>query len=240
MKTVHYQKIIANLRAKKNKTKGSKNHGKKCFVFCIIVFWSSSLFAAHPLTTDDIGTVDFGKYELEMGYDNFKGETESRNQSFGLSLKRGLTEKMDIGISFPYQIEPKPEEPFGNITLVIKFLLLKDIFALTVNNELGSSEYFINGIFTREISPITVHANIGYTVSGDKNKKGEMSYSTAFEYSFPKIDLVGEVLGDKVGFQNYLLGVRYKIAETIFVDCAYGNGFRNTEDKFSFGFHIEF
>jgi hypothetical protein len=66
MKTVHYQKIIANLRAKKNKTKGSKNHGKKCFVFCIIVFWSSSLFAAHPLTTDDIGTVDVGKYELEM------------------------------------------------------------------------------------------------------------------------------------------------------------------------------
>ena len=213
---------------------------KKCFVFCTIVFWGSSLFAAHPLATDDIGTVDVGKYELEVSYDNCKEETESRNHSCSLSLKHGLTEKMDIGISFPYQIEPKSAEPFGNIAVGVKFLLLKDIFALTANNELGSSEYFINGIFTQEINPITVHANIGYTISSDKNKEGEISYCSAFEYSFPKIDLVGEVLGDKVGFQNYLLGVRYKISEGIFVDCAYGNGFKNTEDKFSFGFHMEF
>jgi len=207
--------------------------------FLVLFFPVTIAFAAHPLTTDDIGTVDIGKYELELSYDNCKG-TESRNQSFGLSLKHGLTEKMDIGISFPYQIKPKPAEPFGNIAVGIKFLLLKDISALTVNNELGSSEYFINGIFTREINPITVHANIGYASSGDKNKKGEISYSSAFEYSFPRIDLVGEVLGDKEGFRDYLLGLRYKISEGVFVDCAYENGFKNTENKVSFGFHMEF
>jgi len=209
-------------------------------VFCILFFPVTVVFAAHPLTTDDIGTVDIGKYELELGYDNCKEETELRNHSCGLSLKHGITEKMDIGVSFPYQIKPKSAEPLGTATLGFKFLLLKDVFALTVNNELGSSEYFINGIFTREINPITVHANVGYLASGDENTAGEISYSSAFEYPLPKIDLVGEVVGEKIGWQNYLLGVRYKIAEAIFVDFAYGNGFRNTEDKISFGFHMEF
>jgi len=213
---------------------------KKVFGFCLFVCCSSVLFAAHPLTTDDIGTVDAGKYELEVGYDNCKGESELRNHSGGISLKHGVTEKMDIGISFPYQIEPKPAEPFGTTTLGFKFLLVKDIFALTVNNELGLSEYFINGIFTREINPITVHANIGYAVSGDENAEGEIIYSSAVEYPMEKIDVVGEIVAEKIGLQNWLLGLRYKLGEITSLNCAYGNGFRNTDEKIAFGFHTEF
>jgi hypothetical protein len=197
-------------------------------------------FAAHPLTTDDIGTVDVGKYELEAGYDNCKGEDVLRNHSCGISLKHGITEKMDIGISLPYQIEPKPEEPFGTTTLGFKFLLVKDILALTVNNELGSPEYFLNGIFSREIQPVTVHTNIGYAVSGDENTEGEIIYSSAFEYPLEKIDLVGEVVAEKIGLQNWLVGLRYKLGEVTSLNCAYGNGFRNTDEKIAFGFHTEF
>ncbi|MFH0948300.1 MAG: hypothetical protein V1833_04800 [Elusimicrobiota bacterium] len=209
-------------------------------VFCILFFTYSVVFAAHPLTTDDIGIVEIGKYELEVGYDNCKRESELRNHSCGISLKHGITEKMDVGISFPYQIEPKPEEPFGTTTLGFKFLLLKDIFALTVNNELGSSEYFINGIFTREVQSITIHANIGYAVSGDENTEGEIIHSSAFEYPLSKIDLVGEIIGEKIGFLNYLLGVRYKVADISSLNFAYGNGFRKTDEKIAFGFHTEF
>ncbi|MFA5779708.1 MAG: hypothetical protein WC947_06195 [Elusimicrobiota bacterium] len=213
---------------------------RKAFGFCLVVLWGSVLFAAHPLTTDDIGTVEIGKYELEVGYDNCKDENIFRNHSCGLSLKHGITEKMDIGISFPYQVEPKPAEPLGMTTLGFKFLLLKDIFALTVNNELGSSEYFLNGIFSREIQPVTVHANIGYAVSGDENTEGEIIYSSAIEYPLEKIDLVGEVVGEKIGLQNYLLGVRYKLADISSLNFAYGKGFKNTGEKISFGFHTEF
>ena len=32
-------------------------------IFCCASILGSVLFAAHPLTTDDIGTVEIGKYE---------------------------------------------------------------------------------------------------------------------------------------------------------------------------------
>lgn len=211
----------------------------------IVVFFMLFLpivvaFAAHPLTTDDIGTVEIGKYELEVGYDNCKGEDVLRNHSCGVSLKHGITEKMDIGISLPYQVEPKVAENFGVATLGFKFLLIKDIFAFSVNNELGSSEYFLNGIFSRELQPVTVHANIGYAASGDENTEGEIIYSSAFEYPLKKIDLVGEVIAEKIGLQNWLFGLRYKIGEVTAINCGYGNGFRNTDEKIAFGFHTEF
>ncbi|MFH1540948.1 MAG: hypothetical protein ABID79_03740 [Elusimicrobiota bacterium] len=209
-------------------------------VFYILFFAFSVVFAAHPLATDDIGIVEVGKYELEMGYDNCKREGELRNHSCGISLKHGITEKMDVGVSFPYQLEPKLVEPLGMATLGFKFLLIRDIFALTVNNELGSQEYFVNGIFTREIQPITIHANVGYAISGDENTEGEIIYSSAVEYPFSKIDIVGEIVAEKIGLQDWLFGVRYKVSEKSAIDFAYGNGFRSTEKKIVFGFHTGF
>jgi hypothetical protein len=202
---------------------------------------NSFSFAAHPLTTDDIGTVEEGKYELEIGYDNCKNQGEPRNHSCGLSLKHGISQKMDIGISFPYHIEPKPAERLGRVSLSFKFLLIEEFFAFTLSNELGSEEYFLNGILTREISSSVVHFNLGYQATGNENAKGEMFYSSAFEYSpMDEIDLVGEVLGEEIGFQNWLLGVRCKISDVCFFDIAYGIGFRETNEKIASGFHIEF
>ncbi|HCJ66613.1 MAG TPA: hypothetical protein DHV62_04625 [Elusimicrobia bacterium] len=213
---------------------------KSILVFLSVSFVSSVLLAAHPLTTDDLGTVDIGKYELEVGYDNCNGEDVLRNHSCGLSLKHGVTEKMDIGVSFPYQIKPKPAERFGTATVGFKFLLIRDIFAFSVNNELGSKEYFINGIFSRKISPLVFHFNFGYEASGDEDVKGKIIYSSAVEYQLAKIDLVGEVIGEKIGLQSWLLGVRYKLVNIYSLNFAYGSGFRNSEEKISFGFHTEF
>ena len=202
---------------------------------------NSFLFAAHPLTTDDIGTVEVGKYELEIGYDNCKNHGELRNHSCGLSLKHGISQKLDIGISFPYHIEPKPAERLGSVSLSFKFLLVEDIFAFTLANELGSEEYFINGISTREISSLVVHFNLGYQATGNENVKGKILYNSAFEYSpLNKIDFVGEVLGEETGLQNWLLGMRYKINDVCFFDFGYENGLRETNEKIAFGFHAEF
>lgn len=209
-------------------------------ISCYLVLISSVLFAAHPLTTDDIGIVDGGKYELEIGYDNCKSEDELRNHSCGFSLKHGITEKMDVGISFPYQVEPRPAEQLGRVTLGFKFLLIEDIFAFSVSNELGSKEYFVNSIVSREFSPMTVHLNFGYLATGDKDNQGEIIYSSAFEYPLRKIDLVGETIGKKDGLQNWLLGLRYKVSDVSALNFAYGNGFRETNEKTVFGFHTEF
>jgi hypothetical protein len=210
-------------------------------ILCWVVLMNSFSFAAHPLTTDDIGTVEVGEYELEIGYDNCKNQGELRNHSCGLSLKHGISRKLDIGISFPYHIEPKPAERLGRVSLSFKFLLIEEFFAFTLSNELGSEEYLINGILTREISSWVTHFNLGYQATGNENAKGEMLYSSALEYSpMNKIDLVGEVLGEETGFQNWLLGMRCKISEVCFFDIAYGNGFRETNEKIASGFHMEF
>ncbi len=210
-------------------------------ILCWVFLMNSFSFAAHPLTTDDIGTVEVGKYELEIGYDNCKNQGELRNHSCGLSLKHGISRKLDIGISFPYQIEPKPAERLGRVSLSFKFLLIEEFFAFTLSNELGSEEYLINGILTHGVSSWVVHFNLGYQATGDENTKGEMLYSSALEYSpMNKIDFVGEVLGEETGFQNWLLGMRCKISDVCFFDIAYGSGFRETNEKIAFGFHTEF
>jgi len=213
---------------------------KSILVFLSVSLVGSVLLVAHPLSTDDIGIVNKTNYELEVGYDNCKSGDELRNHSCGISLKHGITEKMDIGISFPYQIKPKPVEQFGTTTVGFKFLLIRDIFAFSVNNELGSKEYFINGIFSREISPLTFHFNFGYEASGDENIEGKIIYSSAVEYPLTKVDLVGEVIGEKIGLQNWLFGLRYKLGDVSAINCAYGNGFKGTDEKITFGFHTEF
>ncbi len=213
---------------------------KSILVFLSVSLVGSVLFAAHPLSTDDIGIMDKADCELEVGYDNCKSGDELRNHSCGISLKHGITGKMDIGVSFPYRIKPKPAEQFGTATIGFKFLLIRDIFAFSINNELGSKEYFINGILSREILPIILHFNFGYLAGGDEKVQGEIIYSSAFEYPLKKIDLVGETVGGKTGLQNWLFGLRYKIGVVSTLNFAYANGFKDTDEKIAFGFHKEF
>lgn len=162
-----------------------------------------------------------------------------RNHSCGVSLKHGITEKLDVGISLPYQVKPKVDEKFGPATLGLKFLLVKDFFAFSINNKLGSSEYFLNGIFSKEIQPVTVHINFGYEATGDENVEGEIIYSSAVEYQLKKIDLVGEIIGEQIGFLRWVQGLRYKLSDVTAVNCGYGNGFRNSDEKIALGFHTE-
>ncbi len=204
-----------------------------CFFVCICSF----LFSAHPLTTDDAKTVDQSGYELELSYDYSK-VTDSQEQSFGLSFKHGLTEKMDIGVSFPYLFEPK--ESFGQASIGLKFSVVKDLLTFSITNPLGSSEYFLNSIFSYEISPVILHLNLGYQSTGQQDVEGSITYSSAFEWSIKKFDIVGEILGDKDGFQDYLLGFRYNFIDGVAFSFAYGNGFNEKREKITSGFHYEF
>ncbi|MBU0951776.1 MAG: TonB-dependent receptor [Elusimicrobia bacterium] len=208
-------------------------------IWCLLLF-NSILFAAHPLATDDAGTVDVAKHEMEVGYDNSKVGNDLRNISSGLSLKQGLTERMDIGVSFPYQMDPTQDERFGEAVLGVKFALVKDVFALTFSNELGEKEYLINGIYTKEFSKAVVHFNLGYSATGDPTIKGAAVYSSAFEIPVNKFDLIGEVAGDTNDNNTWLLGARYRITENIVVDAGYGRSFNTSDDKTILGFHCEF
>ena len=41
-----------------------------CMFILLALFFSSSAFAARPLTTDDAGTVERGKFQLEVGFED--------------------------------------------------------------------------------------------------------------------------------------------------------------------------
>ena len=56
-------------------------------------------YAALPLITDDIGTVEKGKYELEICNDNCRKD-DGIEASLCIALKHGITEKMDLIMFF--------------------------------------------------------------------------------------------------------------------------------------------
>lgn len=208
----------------------------------LIFYWTTTslLFAARPLSTDDAETVNQAKSELEVGFETCKKSDEPRECTCGLSFTHGITEKMDIGFSFPYFIEPPVSEKIGPCSLGVKFNIVKDIFSFTITNELGSSAFTIIAIFSHNLSPIAFHLNLGYERPGKTDIEGTIIYSTAFEKSFRKLEIVGEVLGDKIGLQNYLFGLRYNLIDNFAVDIGYGNGFRKLDEKVTFGCLYEF
>jgi hypothetical protein len=197
-------------------------------------------YAAYPLSTDDAGTVKQSLYELEASYVNYSCENEMKNHSSSISFKHGLTNKMDIGILFPYQIDPVKEERFGEASVSAKFSLIKDVLAATFSNELGEKDYFINVIFTKELSLISCNLNMGYISTGDENEKGRGLYGFSLQYPFDKYEAVGEIQGQEGGCGNCLLGIRRRISESLFIASGISRVFESNTDRVTAGFHLEF
>lgn len=206
---------------------------------------AAGAFASHPLTTDDAGVLGSGNYEVEVGYNNAFSENDIRNITSGVSLKHGVTDKLDIGLSFPYQIDPVSNERFGEAALSLKFSLIKDLLALSYTNECGESSYALNAICSYEIKPFITHYNIGYLQSGDETINGITNYSVAIDYPLEKFDVVGELLGkddggSQSGFVNWLVGLRYKLNERNIISGGFGKSFKNTSNNVVLGYHLNF
>ncbi len=189
----------------------------------------ANLYGARPFGTDDAGTVAQNSYELEVGYDIWK-----EIGTFDLGFKHGLTEKMDIGIGFGFNIVSEPKNSFVPAELAFKYSLVPDFLAASFVAEIGGSAYALNGILTRGFGPIELDANLGYT-TGDSS----ITYAGAFIYSIEKFAFGGEVLGDKKA-QNWLLGGRYTIKDGLMVDAGFASDFKFEAKTATFGVHYEF
>jgi len=197
-------------------------------------------FAAYPLATDDAGTVSQNSFELEAGYDSAKDVEDLSNQSSALSFKHGVTEKMDLGIALPYQIHPAGEEKMGAASLALKFSLVRDVAALSLSNELGEKEYFLNAIYTRRFPAVKLHVNAGYLSTGDETVKGAGTYGLALEYPAGKFEAVGEAQGQEGGEGSALFGLRYRIKEPLFVAGGLARDFKSGHTRLTAGLHFEF
>lgn len=221
-----------------------RNNKKIGFVF-LLLFVSLAVFGARPLSTDDAGVVDLGSYEVEFGYDFSNEDNDVESRGLGLSIKHGLTERLDFGIGIPYDIEP--DNGLSNIEFAMKLALfsiksLAGSFVLAYSP--GDPEYTAVGILTAETGPLATHINLGYTTVPDsEEERGLTTYAVAVEWPVSdKITLVSEVTGelqDNAGEDplEALLGVSFLTFDAMSFDFGIGRGLNeeSSEIKFTLG-----
>jgi len=205
------------------------------FLFCVpVVSWG-----AFPLSTDDIGITEQEKYSLETGVVSVRNTYNANESGVFIAIQHGINGKMDMIFSVPFQVEPSTTNQVGTATLTWRFNLIKDLFTFTVANELGSQECSINAVFTREISPVSVHLNLGFETSDSADEPGARVVSAAFEYPFKKFDIVGEIGNDNVR-TNWLIGTRWKVIENGFIGIGLRNNTDDSTNRYTVGFHVDF
>lgn len=173
---------------------------KSMFLILPILFlplFSNSVFAAHPLITDDTGTQGKGKFLLEVNSEvNYDKESEAGVKSkttgggVGTILSYGIIDNVDIVLGIPYQwFKVKEdgetisrEKGLSDISLELKWRFYERegwSFALKPGvtfptgiekKDLGTGRvtYGMFFITTKEIDPLAFHLNLGYTRNENK------------------------------------------------------------------------
>ena len=206
----------------------------------LLLLCGGPLFAAYPLGTDDAGTVRQNGFELETFYEGFKDISGEPDQNLGVSFKHGITSRFDIGFSLPCRMHPVAAERVGAASLGLKFSLVPDKLAFSVSNELGEKEYFLNGIYTKGFGGLRTHLNAGYLSTGEETKKGKAFYGLAAEYPLAKYEAVAELKGEEGGVGSFLLGLRYRLKEFLFISSGVSRALEADNYRFTGGFHLEF
>ena len=211
-------------------------------VVCLLIVCSVKLWAARPFSTDDAGTVEKGKFEIESGYEYSDVATKGQSGLCCLGFKHGVTEKMDIGIGFTHTFLPQVAEGLSPANISFKFAVLKDLLAVSFAQELGNSAYSLNSAMTKTFGPVEIDVNLGYAATATSDTPGSITYGAALIYDFEKynINLGCEFLGTKNGIQDWLIGIRWKILEGLAVDLAYNGDFQGDKKKVTTGLHYEF
>lgn len=227
---------------------------------CLIVPTLS--FAAHPLITDDTGTQGSGKFQLELngeyGVEKESGTTEKAFE-VAPTLSYGVTDKIDLVLSIPYQyikIEDGgsfKESGVSDASLEVKYrffdedglsFAIKPGISLPTGDEnkglgtgkVGYSAYFIT---TKEIKPLYLHLNIGYIRNENKfdERKNIWHASIAGEFEatekFKLVANIGtETNPDKTSNNKpafALAGIIYAVTENISFDVGYKYGLNTPE-----------
>lgn len=168
-----------------------------------LVFTASAAHAAHPLITDDAGTVGKGGVQLEinaeLAYDKETLDDSTTEKSevaeAALTVTYGLTDSLDFVVTAPYQWLSAHENDeliarekgISDMSLDLKWrffekdgwgLALKPGISLPTGNEEkglggGRTSYRLFFITTRELEPWAFHLNIGYI--RNENNGGDRS-----------------------------------------------------------------
>ncbi len=217
---------------------------KKIVAFFLVLLFGVSVpvFAARPLVTDDFGTVDKGKFELELGSNSETPRAGGASAgSAALQVKYGAFENFDLGVEVPYSFS----DPVGvgDMTVKAKLKLAEfdesNGFSVSANLKLanadastglgsGYPDYSANLIYSREISGYRTHYNVGYTFVGVPAGAAEanvINYSAAVEKEvYSGADIAAEYYGNSSSAGaagNVQIGGRYQMNDHVRVDTGY-------------------
>lgn len=152
-------------------------------------------------------------------------------------------------------------EGWGDISFVMKHLLAEEdkkmpAFLISMSIKLpsgdkdkglgtGDTNVGFLGVVTKGFGPATLHLNAGYTFVGrqkESRQDNQVNYGIAGEYAVgKKTHLVGEVYGlyhpayeSEEIERRAMLGLTYRINDTLTVDCAAKRGFLGARDEYGF------
>ena len=157
-----------------------------CFLATFLVFSGNSAFGAHPLGSDDAGTLGKGNSQIEItgeyGSDDEAG-VKSEATELALALGYGLSDRADLILGMPYQATRTEEggatttaAGVSDLSVELKYrfyeqaglsLALKPGITLPTGDEqqgLGSGRATASLFFiaSHEAAPLTIHLNLGY------------------------------------------------------------------------------
>ena len=155
-------------------------------VFFTVLSCATAAFAAHPLITDDTGTMGTGKAQLEMngeyGHEKEDGVTTKTTQG-DACFSYGLGEAVDLVIDLPYLHSREKSEDgtvsengFSDTAIEIKWrffehedlsLAIKPGLTLPTGNDekglgAGKATYSLFFVASQEMDPWAFHLNLGY------------------------------------------------------------------------------
>ncbi|MEW5744212.1 MAG: transporter [Nitrospirota bacterium] len=170
----------------------------------IIAFSSAAAFAAHPLVTDDTGTVGKGRVQVELngeyGREAGDGTTEYTTEVAPI-ITYGIVDTIDVVVGTPYQYirtengdGTVEEDGAGDTSLEVKWrfyekdglgLALKPGITLPAGDRkrgIGSGRvgYSLFLIGTQEVKPFAFHANLGYVQNENRNDERRDLWHASF------------------------------------------------------------
>ncbi len=192
-----------------------KRYCKAFFLMVLITMfiYSSTLYAAHPLITDDAGTVGKGKAEVELNFEyssHKEGGVKENVTELGATLTYGLMDNLDFILTLPYQRikvkaegETFKEDGISDISLELKWLFYenKDVASLALKPSItlptgdddkglgnGKATFGLYFIASKEIEPLAFHLNLGYIRNENKfdDRKDIWHISLASEFEVMK------------------------------------------------------
>jgi hypothetical protein len=230
------------------------------FFLALSIFFTGSVYAAHPLISDDPGTCGTGKFNIEMNaeYANDNGDSETQ---IAATLSAGIRENIDLVASVPYLLtrtdegaETLKEDGFSDITLELKWRFYeKDGLSFAIKPGIilptgeedkglgdGKAAYSLHLLTSKEIDPVTLYLDLGY-IKNRKELRDIWHYSLAAEYRVSEplalvANIGGETNPDRESNVHPLFllgGMIYKINENLSIDLGLKTGLNKAEADYT-------